>query len=198
MQDAMGLRAKGFRVRMRYVVAAALAVALAAGAGTGLFLALRGGDGESIRVVTGVQFPYPQGWTEQPLADVDRSAGLMLKLERERPDASFLARTVIARLAADFDINGLAGDTEAALSAEIEGFDLVSRDVTRLGPYDAVRISYRQSGDGADHQTLMVIVPTPNQTFYLTLRAEKAQFRQIESDGSRIINDFVTYVSSVD
>ena len=199
MEDV--LPSKKSRLRLRYLLLAVIVFAAAAGAGTGLFFWLRGGDGESIRVVTSVQLSYPDGWSEQPLTEADRNVGLLLSLERERPEASFLARTIIARLAPDFDINELADDTVTALSAEIDNFDLVSKSASPIGPFDAVRIYYRQEGEGtfaADHQVLMAIVPTPNQTFYLTLRAEKDDFRQVEDDGLRIIDDFVAHIASVD
>ena len=101
MQDAIPL--KKSRFRLRYLLLALILLAVTAGAGTGTYLLLRGGE-ESVRVVIAVQIPYPDGWTEEPLTEADRGAGLLLKLERERPETSFLARTVIATLATDFDI----------------------------------------------------------------------------------------------
>jgi hypothetical protein len=186
------------RFRIRYLLLAVIALAAAAAAATGAYLWLRGGDGEPIRVVTSVQIPYPEGWGEQPLTEADRNAGLLLKLDRERPEASFLARTVIARLAPDFDIDELAGDTEAALSAEIDNFDLISSSVLPIGPFDAVRIYYRQTGEEelAGHRVIMAIVPTPNQTFYLTFRAEERDFRRIEGEGLQIIDAFVNDVGA--
>ena len=197
MEDAIPLKKNRFR--LRYLLLALILVAAAAGAGTGTYLWLRGGDGESIRVVTAVQVSYPAGWSEQPLSEADRNAGLLLKLERERPEASFLARTVIARLAPDIDTNQLADDTAAALSAEIDNFDLLSKSVSPIGPFDAVRIYYRQRGDeglATTHQVLMTIVLTPNQTFYLTLRAEKKDFQKIEDEGLDIIGAFASDVSA--
>ena len=199
MENAIPL--KKIRLRLKYLLLAVFVLAAAAGAGTGIYFWMRGGDGESIRVVTAVQFTYPSGWSEQPLTEADGNAGLLLSLERESPDASFLARTVIARLAPDFDTNQLADDTVAALSAEIDNFDLLSKSVSPVGPFDSVRIYYRQEGEGAfapDHQVLMAIVLTPNQTFYLTLRAEKDDFRGVEDEGLGIIDEFVAYIASVD
>ena len=42
----------------------------------------------------------------------------------------------------------------------------------------------------------MAIVPTPNQTFYLTIRAEKKDFSKVEDEGLAIINAFATNVSA--
>jgi hypothetical protein len=198
MQDAVPLRRRRIRIRLWFLLLALAVAGAAAGAGTGLYVWLRGGDEDSVRIVTAVQFPYPERWQESSLSDADRSAGILLSLERRNPEATFLARTVIARLAADFDINTLADETEAALSSEIENFDLVSKSVSTVGPYDAVRIYYRQAGDtpSEEFQSLMVIVPTSAQTFYLTFRAETDDFRRIESDGLEIVETFVTYVAS--
>ncbi|MDO8614288.1 MAG: hypothetical protein Q7T33_00945 [Dehalococcoidia bacterium] len=195
MQEAIGLKRSRFRIR--YLVILVVLVAAAAGLGTGLYLWLQDDGGESVRVVTAVQFPYPNGWDEQSLTEADRNAGLVLSLERQRPDASFLARTVITRLPADFDLNQLADESEAALSSEIESFELLRGSVVSVGPYDAVKLNYLQTDEaGVDHEVIMVIVPTPNQTFYLTFRAEKTDFQQIEDEGLEIADTFAAYVSA--
>ena len=200
MQDAIPLKGKRsrFGLRIRPLLIALIGLSLAAVAATGVYLLVRGGDEESVRVVTGVQFPYPQGWAEQPLSGDDRNAGLLLKLERGDPAASFLARTVIARLPADFNAQALASDTEAALAAEIDGFDLLSSEVAAVGPYQAVLIEYRQAAAEGQpaYQTLLAILPDENQTFYLTVRAERGDFRQTKDEGLKIIGDFSAYVSA--
>ena len=196
MQDAIPLKKRRFR--LRHILLALVLLAVAVGAGTGTYLLLRGGD-ESVRVIVAVQISYPDGWSEQPLTDTDRSAGLLLSLDRERPEASFLARTVIATLAADFDINELADETEVALGAEIENFELVRTRVSPIGNFDAVQIYYQQTGEersAPDYQVLMAIIPTPSQTFYLTLRAEKSNFRRVEDEGLAIIDAFAGNVSA--
>lgn len=49
-----------------------------------------------------------------------------------------------------------------------------------------------------DYQVLMAIVPTPNQTFYLTLRAERDDFGGVEDEGLGIIDEFAAYIANVD
>ncbi len=194
MQDAIPLIKR--RLRLRYLLLALILLAAAAGAGTGTYLLLRGGD-ESVRVIIAVQIAYPAGWSEEPLTEADSNAGLLLKLDRERPEASFLARTVIATVATDLDINQLADETEAALSTEIENFQLVETRVSPIGSFDAVQIYYRQTAvEGPGHKVLMAIIPTPNQTFYLTLRAENNDFWKIEDEGLAIIDAFASNVSA--
>ncbi len=159
---------------------------------------LRGGD-ESVSVIVAVEIAYPAGWSEVPLTTDDSNAGLLLIVEREKPEATFLARTVIATLAADFDINLLTEETVAALSAEIENFTLLGDSVSPVASFDSVLLSYEQKGaetSAPDYQIFMAIVPTPNQTFYLTLRAEKKDFGGIEEEGLEIINAFAANVSA--
>ena len=195
MEQAMGLRKGKFRIR--YLVILVVLIGAAAGLGTGLYFWLQDDGGESARVVTAVQFPYPDGWDEQPLTAADRNAGLVLSLDRQRPGASFLARTVITRLPADFDINQLADESEAALSSEIPSFELLRGSIVSVGTYDAVKLNYLQTDeDGVDHEATMVIIPASNQTFYLTFRAEEADFQRIEDEGLEIADTFAAYVSA--
>ena len=197
MQDAIPLKKTKFR--LRYLLLVLVLLAATAGAGTGTYLLLRGGGEESVRVIIAVDIAYPADWSEILLTEDDSNAGLLLKVDREKPEASFLARTVIATLATDFDINQLAEQTVAALSAEVDNFTLLGDSVTPAGAFDAVLISYQQKGEGAsapDYQVLMAIIPTPNQTFYLTLRAEMKDFKGIEDEGLDIINAFAANVSA--
>jgi hypothetical protein len=200
MEDA--LRAKGRRHRLRLsfrqilllLIAAVAAFSVAAA----VYTYLRDDDtAPSVRVITGVQFPYPAGWSEQPLTDDDKTAGLVLKLERRNPEASFLARTVVARLAPGFDINQLSADSQRALSSEIEGFDPVSNDVKLVAGMQAVQIRYSQADEGDGRfQTLMTIIPMPNQTFYLTMRTGESEYDRAEAEGVQLMDTFAAYVNS--
>ena len=198
MQDAIPLKKSKSRFRLRNLLLAFILLAITAGAGAGTYLILRGGD-DSVRVIIAVEISYPAGWSEVPLTTDDSNAGLLLIVEREKPEASFLARTVIATLATDFDINELAVETVAALSAEVDNFTLLGDSVSPVASFDSVLISYQQKGEEAsapDYQVFMDIVPTPNQTFYLTIRAEKKDFKGIEDEGLDIINAFAANVSA--
>ena len=198
MQDAIPLKKSKRRFRLRNLLLAFILLAATVGAGTATYLLVRGGD-DSVRVIIGVEITYPAGWSEVPLTADDTNAGLLLKVDREKPEASFLARTVIATLATDFDINQLAEETVAALNPEVDNFTLLGDSVSPVGAFDSVLISYQQKGEGTsapDYQVFMAIVPTPNQTFYLTVRAEKKDFRGIEDEGQAIINAFATNVSA--
>ena len=186
------------RFRLRNLLLAFILLAITAGAATGSYLVLRGGD-DSVSVIIGVEISYPAGWSEIALTADDSNAGLLLKVDRANPEASFLARTVIATLATDFDVNVLAEETVAALNAEVDNFTLLGDSVSPVAGFDAVLISYQQKGaetSAPDYQVFMAIVPTPNQTFYLTIRAEKKDFQGIEDEGLEIINAFAANVSA--
>jgi hypothetical protein len=199
MQEAINVGAKrrAARPNIRLLVLGAASLAATALLVAGVYFWVSGGEEEpSVRVITGVQFPYPPDWTEQPLSQDDRSAGLILKLERDDPEATFLARTVIARLAVEFDINQLAGDTATALENEIAGFDLLTSSVTPIGSLQTVQLQYRQDDGESTYQTLMTIIPLENQTFYLTARTEDSSFGAINADALQLISTFANYVSA--
>jgi hypothetical protein len=198
MEDAFKARGRRLKLRLslRQFLLALAAIAVAVGVSAGLYTLLREDQGPSVRVITGVQFPYPAGWGEQPLTNDDKAAGLVLKLERQDPQASFLARTVIARLGTDFDINRLAEDSARALNSEIDGFHLITNNVKTVSSLQAVQLTYSQKGEAdATFETLMTIIPLPNQTFYLTMRAPEAQYEQAEAEGIQLMDTFAAYVN---
>ena len=198
MEDAFKARGRRLKLRLsaRQLLVLAAAVAVAIAVSVGLYTLLLEDKSESVRVITGVQFPYPAGWGEQPLTADDRAAGLVLKLDRQDPQASFLARTVVARLAPDFDINQLAEDTARALNSEIDGFRLITNDVKTASSLQAVQLTYSQTGEAdATFVTLMTIIPLPNQTFYLTMRAPEAEYLRAEAEGMQLIDTFAAYVN---
>jgi hypothetical protein len=130
------------------------------------------------------------------LTENDRGAGIILHLDRQDPEATFLARTVVAPLAANFDINALAVDTQRALNNEIEGFKLVSNNVTTFSSVPAVQIAYTQPGeDDVSFSTLMVIAPTANQTYYMTVRAPEGEFSRVEAEGIGLVETLMAYVT---
>lgn len=200
VQETMSLPGgkKRGMLRARYLLIALIAVLAVSGSATGgVLLWANSGGGNSQRVVVAVNMAYPQGWVEQPLSEADRNAGLLLNLENPALSATFLGRTVLGRLSEDFNINQLLADTEVALSSQIEDFDLISSEVTNIAGFDAVRVYYRQESarERDPFQTMMVIVPTESQTFYLTLRAEKDSFTAAQRDASQMISDFLAFVS---
>jgi hypothetical protein len=126
---------------------------------------------------------FPSGWSAAELTDVDRRAGVVARADRRAPAGTFLARAVVGELEADVTLAALGEQTEQALARSLVGFQLVQRDVTELAGRDGVRIDYRQPGDGgAGMRTAMVIVPQPQRTYYLSVRAADAEFAQVGAD----------------
>lgn len=196
-KPAVNRRLLGRKARLALAAVAVLAVAGTIAAATALLL-LQGND-DSRQVVTGVQISYPLGWQEQVLSEADRNAGLLVSLEHADSDAVFLARTVIGTLADDFSIDQLSTDSRAALASEVNGFRLLSNEITNIAGLDVVRIHYEQASESASDrfQSLMIIAPRENQTFYLTLRAEDSNFAEVESDGTQMMTEFLAKVATV-
>lgn len=197
MDDAIESK-PGLKLSDWQVIVTAAGLAVVAILIAGIYAWSQSNNEDTARVVTGVQFPYPTGWSEQQLTEADRNAGLMLQLDKQAPEASFLARTVIARTPADLDLSGLAAATEEALAAEVDGFQLVSSELVEYGERRVVEVTYQQAGNdpGETHRIRMTILPSENQTFYLTFRAAAGDFDAVADDGQQIVEDFVTYVSA--
>jgi hypothetical protein len=197
LENTVSLRAERRKLRpiARFTIAAVAALlVISAAVAVGVVFWLNSAGGDSATVITSVQVTYPQGWSERPLSEDDRKAGLLLAIEKG--SATFLARTVVGRLAEGFSLDQLAADTEVALGSQIEGFDLISNEVTTIEGFGAIRLYYRQEAGPRDDafQTMMVIVPTETQTFYLTLRAEKTEFTAAQRDASQVIGNFLAQV----
>jgi hypothetical protein len=204
MQDSFATRRKG-RVlppSVRALSIFTLFLALTAVAVVALYyFAIRSTPDEAV-VVTAIRVQTPDGWSETPLTDADRGAGLLLKLENTDAQASFLARSVVARLDEGFSIEQLATDTEAAIERELDTAYGVSSGIIQFGESQAVEVLYRQpvqveDEDPVTYQTRMVIIPTENQTFYLTLRAPASTFDSIAGDGDQIMQQVASAVASL-
>jgi len=182
-----------------------IAVCIVAGVAAAAYLLTTGGSSsDDTVVVTSVAIEPPAGWAVTPLTAADQGAGLILKLDNEGDQASFLGRMVIARVGQDFNIGQLGIDTEAALVRDIEGVTIASNDVVRVGDFDAVKVTFRQTvdaatGGGTDtFRTSMFIVPMENQTFYLTMRAPVDNFTSLEADGDQIVQRILAAISALD
>ena len=154
----------------------------------------------NVEVVSKVDIDYPQGWTEQTLTDGDKIAGIILNLERSAPEASFILRTIVGQLEENINMNDLSDEIVDTFNQEIENFDLVSKKVYRLDSFDAIEVRYTQESEAEDNkvfENLIIIIPTKNQTFYLTFRANESDFDQIQEDIEKISKDFVGQVKSI-
>jgi hypothetical protein len=139
-------------------------------------------DNEAV-VSTPLAVSLPDEWAKTALASDDPNAGVIYRAARAEPDASLVVRTVTAPLPDDFDMEPLAAETEAALAAEVDGFELVSSSVTLLADKDAVSIVYRH---GAEEQSRMVILPAANQTYYVVLTFASSDAPALEEDAAAL------------
>ena len=153
----------------------------------------------NVEIVSKVDIDYPQGWTEQKLTDVDKIAGIILNLERSTPEATFILRTIVGQLEENINIDELSDEIVNKFNKEIENFDLVNKKVYRLDSLDAIEVRYKQKSEAEDnkvYENLIIIIPTKNQTFYLTFRSDESDFDKIQKDIGKISKDFVSPLKS--
>ncbi len=153
----------------------------------------------TVKVVRSVNLSYPDGWQEERLTNADVIAGILLKLGREGPGATLILRTIVGKLEEGVDINSLSDQIVAAFEKEIENFSLVEKKVSRLESFNSVDVIYKQSSaeDNKIYKNRIIIMPTKNQTFYLTFRSEDTDFEKIEADIEKMTSDFAAYLESL-
>ena len=153
----------------------------------------------TVKVVRSVNLSYPDGWQEERLTNADVIAGILLKLGREDPEATLILRTIVGKLEEGVDINSLSDQIVAAFEKEIENFSLVEKKVSRLESFNSVDVIYKQSSseDNKIYKNRIIIMPTKNQTFYLTFRSEDTDFEKIEADIEKMTSDFAAYLESL-
>ena len=153
----------------------------------------------NVKVVRNVNLSYPDGWQEERLTNADVIAGILLKLRSEDPEATFILRTIVGKLEEGVDMDGLSDQIVAAFEKEIENFDLVEKKVSRLESFNSVEVTYKQksSEDNKTYQSRIIIMPTKNQTLYLTFRSEDTDFEKIEADIEKMTSDFAAYLESL-
>ena len=153
----------------------------------------------TVKVVRSVNLSYPDGWQEERLTNADVIAGILLKLGREDPNATLILRTIVGKLEEGVDINSLSDQIVAAFEKEIENFSLVEKKVSRLESFNSVDVIYKQSSaeDNKIYKNRIIIMPTKNQTFYLTFRSEDTDFEKVEADIEKMTSDFAAYLESL-
>ena len=153
----------------------------------------------TVKVVRSVNLSYPDGWQEERLTNADVIAGILLKLRREDPEATLILRTIVGKLEEGVDINSLSDQIVAAFEKEIENFSLVEKKVSRLESFNSVDVTYKQSSseDNKTYKNRIIIMPTKNQTFYLTFRSEDTDFEKVEADIEKVTSDFAAYLESL-
>lgn len=152
--------------------------------------------GRQGRLITSAPIALPDGWQDQAPTQPERRIGVMRKLQHANPPGNVVFRAVRTELAEDFSVQNLPNDLEKSFKREIANFSLVSKSTTKVGEHDAAQIRYREqtSRQRGQYETVMVVIPTDQQTFYVSFRSPVANFTQTEDDISRILDSFGGYL----
>lgn len=152
---------------------------------------------ETREIVNKVEFAYPQDWDDQIITDVDRGAGIILRLGRKDPEATLLVRSIVGDLEENFNTKDLLDPTVEKMKAEIKDFELLNGKAEKLEDFEALKIEYKQKdAKGAIYQNLMIILPTQKQTFYLIFRSPESSFEKISGDIDSISKSFAGHIKS--
>lgn len=135
------------------------------------------------------EISYPDAWSPDPAEEGDERAGVLLRLRRSSPDASFLLRRITGKLESSFSVEKLAQETEKGLSEGVQDFALVENLQFQRDGLDAVRIGYLQGQGSETFRTLLLVVPTLERTFYLTFRSPARTYPDVEREFDEITDN---------
>jgi hypothetical protein len=191
-------------LRLRTLLVALVAVALAsAGVTIGAIEAAGGSLGSrpaaatrtNVPIITRLTVTPPAGWQTQTLTTAQRNAGILLAVDRHGPSAGFIVRTVVGRLAPNFSLPSLQSDTLHALQGQVKGLTVLGSGTGKLGAFDSVRILYRApSAAGGQDETLLIIVPQPQQSYYLILTSAQADFGKVLPGGVGLLSQVAALI----
>ena len=153
-----------------------------------------------VGVVKKLDLSYPSGWQEERRTKADVIVGILSKANRENPDATLIIRSITGKLEESVNVKTLTDQVADSLSKEIENFEgLVSKKAIKIKSFDAVEVRYKQksSRDDITYEVLQIIIPTQNQTFFLTFRSPEADFNAAQGDVEKIVDDFGSYLKSL-
>ena len=146
--------------------------------------------------VEDVSIELPDGWGEVKLTASDQKAAIIARRERSNPNASLIIRKIVGQLDENFDIKTLPEALVATFSTELKGFTLVDKEVKKFGGFETAQVHYKQTTKGETFENLIVVMPTANQTFYLTFRASEDDFAEAQDDFDTIVTDFADFVKT--
>ncbi|MFC1640477.1 hypothetical protein ACFL2D_00335 [Patescibacteria group bacterium] len=160
------------------------------------------GDVDSENEGSSAQFTYPEEWAPLELNEGEINAGILFRLEREKPEGQLIIRTIYGELEDGIKMPKLENTVVDALQAGIDDFTLIDSDVDKISGFDVVMITYDQDQDATEemeagtYTNRMIIIPTPHQTFYLTFRAEEDDYSDISNEMSTITSSFGSYIDT--
>lgn len=145
-------------------------------------------DGTATTDPETISFPAP--WRRQPAEPGDEPAGVLLRLNRSQPDATFLLRRIIGKTEVPLDTSKLAEETSNALRGQVEDFVLVDKGAGKRDGHDVVKLDYIQGREPEAFRVLLLVVPTPDRTYYLTFRAPSANATEVRAEYDQITDSF--------
>lgn len=173
---------------MRRPVVLALGALIAIGAGTAITSRSRDGTDRGSRIEALRAVAVPPEWERLTNEPTGGQPGVVFVAGRSSPAASVVIRRVGGRLAGDVDPADVAQKAEAALRDDTPGFEPIDRSVTRAEEVDVARLSWRErDAGGAVYRSTMLIVPTADESFYLTLRALEAEYTAVRDEGELLL-----------
>lgn len=196
-------------MKTRVLVTAGIVVVVAA---AGLTYALRQDGGSKEAVASVIKAPvtdgssaegnsaaikFPSSWSRKPAESGDEKAGVLMRLERTEPEASFLLRRIFGRIEAPLNVAKLEEETETALRDQVPGFVLVEKGAQKRGDQDIVRIDYIQGQQPSTFRALLLVVPTSDRTFYLTFRSIADDRAKVAPDYEQIVDGFFEWQQAV-
>ncbi len=140
---------------------------------------------------------YPDGWEEATeITASNKESGVISEASHTNPDVKVLVREEAAKLPKGSDISKLPDTIVAGLDDGLEGFTLVSKEVVKIGDYEAINVKYTDlDANQIKHTSEMFVVPTPKNTFYITYRSNK-DFPELKDDIAKINQSVANYIKS--
>lgn len=140
---------------------------------------------------------YPDGWEEATeITASNKESGVISEASHTNPDVKVLVREEAAKLPKGSDISKLPDTIVAGLDDGLEGFTLVSKEVIKIGDYDAINVKYTDlDANQIKHTSEMFVMPTPKNTFYITYRSNK-DFSELKDDIAKINQSVANYIKS--
>lgn len=150
---------------------------------------------QATRVLETVTLDSVSQWEPIVLSDIEKKAGIIARQKKSQPEATLIFRKIPGKLDDKVDINKLPDEIVASFTKTLTNFTLIDKKVVDVGGFQTVLIHYKMTGskEGTLENEIFVI-PTANQTFYLTYGAKEADFAQLEGDINTLNDSFIKQV----
>lgn len=176
--------------------AAALAISVLAGAGAYFLAAGQATPARSAseQAPHARKYSLPQSWSQRAVTPEQEEAGILLRLERTDPAASFLMRSIVGNLDREVDVAEVADATAAALRRELRGLDALSRQTLVSQEQPIAHLEYQQTLPKGRSTTDLYVLPTQRQTFYLSFRSDADAHKALRAEREAILDQVVATI----